>query len=468
MATAAEPAAPDAGGDFRTELLTLTRLAGPLVLAQLSQMGMGVADTIMAGRVSAAELAGVALGGNLYFPMLLFATGTVLALTPTVAQLNGAAKQDAVGEVVRQALWIALFGGLGLALYLRSAEPLYQWFGIDPLAIPIAARYLNATSYAAPALLGYFVLRYLCEGMSWTRPAMVLGVAGLALKIPLNLLFIYGEPRLGLPALGGAGCGWATAVIVWLQFLTLLVIVRRSHLRATGVFDRFSWPNLGAMLQLIKLGLPIGVTNSLEVALFSATTLLVGTLSVSAVAAHQIAMNIGGLAFMIPSALGMAAAIRVGHNVGAERLAAARRSGWAAIVVAEAFALLAIAVMLIGGERLTGLYSSESDVVETAAYLLLFVAGFQIFDAGQVACMGSLRGYKDTRIPMLFALLAYWLLGFPVARVLGLGGLGFNGLGVSGFWIGLILGLAVAAVCLFLRFERLSRRPDHIRGLALR
>ncbi|MEM1433609.1 MAG: MATE family efflux transporter [Pseudomonadota bacterium] len=463
MAAGAEPAATP---PLRFEIATLTRLAGPIVLANLSQMGMGAADTIMAGRVSAAELAGVALGGNVYYPALLFISGTILALTPTIAQLNGAGRSSEAGEVTRQAFWMALFGGILLIFYLHNAAAILRLLGVDPEAIPIADRYLTAISFGVVQVLCYFVLRYFCEGMSWTRPAMVLGIAGLLLKVPLNYLLIHGNDRLGIPALGGPGCGWSTATIVSLQCLTLLLIVARSHLRGTGLLDRFSTPDLRAISKLARLGLPIGVTNSLEVALFSGTTLLVGTLGVTAVASHQIAMNIGGLAFMIPSAMGMAAAIRVGHNVGRRDYPGARQSGWSALLVALAFSAVAIAVMLMFGEFITGLYSTDAAVVKTAAFLLLFVAGFQVFDAGQVACMGSLRGYKDTRTPMLIALFAYWLIGFPMAGALGLGWFGIPALGLSGFWIGLIGGLAIASVLLLFRFRALSNNPLSIAGLA--
>lgn len=467
MAATPDPG-PAAGTTFRYELVTLTRLAGPIVLAQLSQMGMGVADTIMAGRVSATELAGVALGGNLYWPALLFMSGILLALTPTVAQLNGARRSAEAGEVTRQALWLALAFGILLTLYLRNAAPIYGWLGIDATAIPVATAYLRAVSFGAIPLLGYFVLRYLCDGMSWTRPAMILGVLGLTLKVPLNYLLIYGNEGLGIPPLGGPGCGWSTAIIVTVQFLILFTAVARSRLRSTGFLERFSAPDLPAMGKLVKLGLPIGITNSLEISLFAGTTLLVGTLGVTAVAAHQIAMNIGGLAFMIPSALGMAAAIRVGHNVGQVNYTAARRSGLAALAVALCFAAFAMVVLLSSGSAFPALYSTDPEVVKTAAYLLLFVAGFQLFDSAQVACLGSLRGYKDTRTPMLVALFAYWCIGFPIAITLGLGWFGIDAIGLPGFWIGLIIGLLVAAVFLLARFQRLSRQPELIQGLARR
>jgi MATE family multidrug resistance protein len=184
----------------RRELGSLTRLALPIIVTQLSQMGMGVADTIMAGQVSAADLAGVALGGNLFWPIVMVLSGLILAVTPAVSQLHGAGREAEVGEVVRQALWLAAGGSLIGVLLLLNAERLLVAIGVDPLAIPIAVAYLDAMSVGLVPLAGYFTLRYLCEGMSWTTPAMVIAVSGLLAKIPLNYVFIHGGFGIEAPS----------------------------------------------------------------------------------------------------------------------------------------------------------------------------------------------------------------------------------------------------------------------------
>ena len=450
---------------IRVELAHLLRLALPIILTQLSQMGMGVADTIMAGRYSATDLAGVALGGTVFWPSVLLLSGIMMALIPSVSQLHGRGDQARVGEVVRQAAWIGVGGGVLLMLGYHHVEPVYRLVGVDEGAIPIAADYLAAFSWGVPPLMGYFALRYLCEGMSWTMPAMLVAFFGLLAKIPLNYLFIYGG--LGVPALGGAGCGWASTVVIWLEFAVLAWIVASSRLRATGVFSRFSLPDPGELWRLIKLGLPIGLSSFLEISMFSTVTLLVGRFGAEAVAAHQIAVSVGGLAFMIPMAIGMAASIRVGFNVGASNLSGARRSGGVAIGVSLAFAVLAAALILPARDLIAGLYTTQMPVLLLAAELMIFVALYQFVDDTQVAAIGSLRGYKDTRVPMLVALLAYWAVGLPVGVVFGFNLLGVPQLeGVRGFWVGLCAGLAVAAVFLIARFVRLSRRPDLIARMA--
>jgi len=439
----------------------LGRLAAPMILAQVTQMGMGVADTIMAGQVSAVDLAGVALGGNFYWPPMLLLSGTLMSLTPTISQLHGSGRQAEAGEAFRQALWIGGAGGLLMILFLNNVEPLYGLIGVDPRAVPVAVGYLQALSFAVLPMLGYFCLRYLCEGMSWTLPAMWITGGALALKIPLNYLFIYGA--FGMEGLGGVGCGWASAIVITGQLLAMALIVSRSRIRATGAFSRFSGPDSGAITRLIKLGLPIGVTTFMEVSLFAIITLLIGRLGAESVAAHMIASNVGGMTFMVPMALGMAVSIRVGFNVGAGDMPAARRSGWVAIGLSLAFAAVAAALVFTLRVPIAGLYSSESAVLTLAVDLLLLVALYQFFDDSQVTALGALRGFKDTRTTMWVAMLSYWGVGLPVGVALGFGLVGAGDFdGVRGFWAGLIAGLGVAAVVLTLRFRWLSARPEQV------
>lgn len=419
-------------------------------------MGMGVVDTVMAGRLGAVNLAGVALGGVVFWPLLLLVAGVVMALIPTVSQLHGSGRSHEAGEAVRQVLWIALGAGLLLMLLLRNIEPLYHLVGVDARAIPITVGYLSAISWGVLPVLGYFAMRYLCEGLSWTAPAMVISGCALLLKVPLNYWFIYGG--WGVPALGGEGCGWASAVIMGLQFVAICLVVRYSRVAVAEVFSKMSWPQLSAITRYIKLGLPIGMSTFVEFGIFSLVTLLIGRLGAETVAAHQIVNNISGLVFMVPLGLGMATSIRVGYNVGAGDFLAARRSGWVAIGVSFGFALIAVIALLTLGPWAVSLYSSEPAVVKTATGLLLIVALYQVFDDVQVIAMGALRGYKDTAKPFLIAFCCYWLVSFPVALILGYGYFEALDMGVAGYWIGLASGLVCAALVLVSRFNRVSKQ----------
>ena len=449
---------------IRRELRPLSRLALPMILAQLSQMGMGVMDSIMAGRVSAVDLAGVALGSNLFWPAILFMVGVVMSLTPSVSQLHGAGRARESGEVVRQALWIALVGGSAVIGLLQNADAVYRMIEVDPQAIPIAVAYLDALSWGVLPMLGYAAFRYLCDGNSWTLPAMVVAFSGLCLKLPLNLWFIYGG--FGLPAMGGVGCGYSSAIIMTFQCLAMACIVAFSRMRICGVFARFSPPDGAVIRRLVKLGLPIGMSIFIEVGMFSFLALLIGRLGVEATAAHQIANNVSGMTFMVALALGAAASVRVGYNVGAEDLPAARRSGAIAIAVSACFALMVAIAIFFGRYWLAGLYTTDAVVFGLAAQLMLFVVAFQLFDNAQATCTGALRGYKDTRTPMLTGAVAYWLVGLPVGVLFGFGAFGLPDLGLYGVWSGLTAGLAVAAAALLLRFRWLSGQARRIRELS--
>ena len=450
------------------EFRTLGALAVPIIISQLAQMGMGVADAIMAGRVSATDLAGITLGGNLYWPLMLLFSGIVMAVTPSVSQLHGAGQIHSAGAVVRQALWIAIPGGVLLAILLRNAEPAYRFVGVDERAIPVAVEYLRAASLGLPAMLAYMSLRCLCEGMSWTRPAMFIGLSMLAIKVPLNWLFIYGEPRLGIPAMGGVGCGWATAIVMTYSLFAMVVTVSVSRVRASGVFSAFSWPDPAAIARILKLGAPIGLALFVEVACFSAATLLIGRLGVETVAAHQVAFNVVGVTFMVPLALGMAATIRVGYNVGAENLPGARRAAWVAAGTTMVWGTTFAILLLTLRHDIVALYTTEREVLELAAGLLLLGALFQVFDCSQATLMGALRGYKDTRAPMVIAVIAYWVVGLPLGASLCFGAPGIDAIGVHGLWWGLVAGLAVAAVTLYARLALISNDPARVAVLRLR
>jgi MATE family multidrug resistance protein len=444
----------------RREFGSLTRLALPIIATQLSQMGMGVADTIMAGQVSATDLAGVALGGMLFWPVTLAMSGILLAVTPSVSQLHGAGRESDVGEVVRQALWLALFASLVVVALVTQAELAFRAIGVDARAIPIAVAYLDAMSVGLVPLAGYFTLRYLCEGLSWTTPAMLIAGTGLVLKIPLNWVFIYGH--FGVDAMGGAGCGWASAVIMTGELLAMIGIVLFSRVRRIGTFSRFSAPNVHEILRIVKLGVPIAATMFFEMAAFSGAALLIGRLGVESVAAHQIAGNVNGLTFMIPLALGTAATIRVGYNVGAGDLVRARIAGRVALAASVLFAAAAAVILLAARHSIAALFTSDVAVAAIAADLMLFVAFYQFFDDAQATAIGTLRGYKDTRVPMLVALVVYWGVMLPLGAVLGFGLLGLPALGVDGFWWGFTVGLGLVALSMSARMWWLGRQPERI------
>lgn len=455
-----------AGGkpaEFVSETRKLFHLALPLMGAQLAQMGMGVADTIMAGRYSSADLAGVALGTSILWPSMMLVFGIIQAITPTISQLNGARAYTHIGAVIRQGLWIAVCGGLIVSLLLNNIAPVYGWMNVDPVAVAISVPYLKWCSLGIPALMCFFCLRFLADGIGLTRIALMIAVCSLALKIPLNYVLIYG--KFGFPEMGGVGCGVAQAIIMWLQFFLVLFVVTRKRFNHTGWLSQFSWPDWTIIKSLLVVGIPIGMTIFAEMGLFSFTTLLLGQFGAAVVAAHNIAMNLNAIFFMPPMALGMAATIRIGFRVGSLEITQARTTAIIALVATGCLALLGAVMIFFFREFLVTLYTTETTVMTLAITLLLFVVFFLFFDATQATCVGALRGYKDTKVPMWIALFSYWGVGLPIEFILGFGYIG-EPMGVYGLWVGLATGVGTAAIGLAIRLWLVSGDEAKIRQLS--
>lgn len=440
-----------------TELRALLRLATPIMVAQLSNTAMGFVDAVMAGRVSPRDLAAVALGNSIWIPVFLLMTGTLLATTAKVAQRFGANREAEIGPLVRQALWLALAVGLAGALVLLSARPILELMGVAPELVAPAMGYLQGIAFGFPAVALYYVLRCFSDGLGRTRPSMVLGLSGLMLNIPLNYVLIHGH--LGMPALGGVGCGWASGIVMWFMMLGMLGwVIRTPVYQPSGLFERFDRPQLAAIGRFLAIGLPIGIAIFAESSIFAVIALLIGGLGATVVAGHQVALNFSALVFMIPYALSMAITVRVGQALGRGEPRAARFAAGVGIGVALAYACLSASLMLLGRELIAKMYSPDPAVIAVAAGLIVYSALFQFSDAIQVAAAGALRGYQDTRATMIFTLFAYWGIGLPVGYALGLTDWLGEATGPKGLWQGLVVGLTCAAAMLSLRLVRSARR----------
>jgi len=436
------------------EIGATVRLALPLMLTQLAAIGSNVIDTLLAGHVGAHVLGAVAVGTNIWSLAIVSGIGMMMALPPSVAQLDGAGQRAEVGAVFRQALWLALGMGVLLWFGVRHAAWLIDLIGVTPSLRDGVQDFLQAISWGAPALTCYFALRGLSEGLSLTRPSMYFSLGGLALLVPLGYVFMFG--KLGLPPQGARGCGIATATVLWLELLGFgTYILLRRHYRGLGLLDRFEWPQLQRIGALLKIGLPMAVTLLAEGGLFVAVGLLIGTLGEAVVSGHQVAINVATFFFMVPLGLAMAITVRVGNAVGRGDARGVRYAGFCGIGLTLITQLISAAVMLGLPHFLASLYTHDAGVIALAAQLLVLAGLFQFSDGIQVASNGALRGLKDTRVPMAITLFAYWVIGMPVGWWLAFR----QGLGARGMWMGLIAGLTVAALLLLARFWRRSLRP---------
>ena len=446
---------------YSSEVKQIARLAGPLVISQLSQVGMGVTDTVMAGRLSAVDLAAVAIGSSLWLPVYLACLGVMMAISPVIAQLRGANQFADIGSVFHQAIWLgfvlALFSTPGTA-YIGIIMP---WLNIDATIIPVSLDYLGAIAWGMPAVCTYLAFRFASEGLGYTRPIMYIQLVALFINAVGNYIFMYG--RLGFPAMGAEGAGWSSAVVLWVNAVFILMFMRfNGFYRPFMLFTRFARPESAEILSLLRLGTPIAITITMEVGLFTAVSLLMGSLGVTAVAAHQIALNYTALTFMVPLGISLAITVRVGHAVGAKAIHSARFTGVVGMVMAVITMALSASIILIIPDKIVYVYTNDLDVAALAMSLLLVAALFQISDGLQVSAVGALRGFKDTKVPMLITLFAYWLVGFPLSWWLGI----HNALGPQGLWAGLILGLTIAAILLSLRFHMVSQSPSGNRNFS--
>lgn len=451
---------------FRQAIRPVLILGWPMVLTQLFIMGTGFVDTVMAGRYSATDLAGVSLAGNVLWPAFMLLNGVTMALSPITSQLRGAGRTEDIGHQIRQGLWLCLASSAILISVLHNAQYVFALVDIEPEVARIASEYLLAVSWGVPPVILYVALRHTSEGLGLTRPPMLIAGSVLPLNAVLNYAFVYGN--WGAPELGGVGCGWATAVVFWVEFGLMMFVVRLRQFKAINLFSEFSLPKPAIMADILKLGVPIGVAIFLEMAMFAVVSFLIAALGVIPMAAHSIAGNLNWLTYVIPMGMGSAAGIRVGFLVGSNDLRAARITAGAVLKFAIGYALIVSILLVLFRVALVQIYTTDVDVIQLAASLLVLIAVYQLVDDTQAVMIGSLRGYKDTTMPMLFSLVGFWVLALPLGHLLAIGAIGTETLGVYGYWLGITAGLAVVAVMMGLRLRALSADPAKIKRFSQR
>jgi MATE family multidrug resistance protein len=437
------------------EIRRTLQLALPVMIGQLAVFSMNFIDTVMSGRLPNREiaLAALGIGGAVWSSMLMFVLGTLMVVQPSVAQLDGALKRREAATQTRQALWIAVAFSLPYFLICYFSEPLLTAFRIDPAIVPTAAAYLRAMSWGAPGLCLVFLLRFFSEGTGHTRPTMLYGVVGALLNIPLNYIFMFG--KLGLPAMGTVGCGYATSIVIWLQFLMLFFYIRsHRHYEPFALMSHLEKPRWHDIWELLKVGVPIAVAIFVEGSLFVMAALLIGRLGPVPAAAHLIAINFAALVFMIPVGLSSAISIRVGNAVGRGDPAGARYAGLIGILIILAIQTMGAVGMLTFPEAIVRLYTDDPVIAPLAVSLLFYAAIFQYPDGLQIVAAGALRGFKDTRMPVVYMVISFWIVGLTLGYHLTF----TREMGPAGMWIGMIAGLSVAAVLLLRRFNHTSKR----------
>ena len=439
---------------FRSELGQLARLAGPLIVNNLSIAGMNAADAMMAGRLGPDTLAAVAVGGSVWLMTFTLALGVLMAISPIAARYFGAGRPEMIGRYSRQGIYIALaYGVVVVALAQYYVEPLLVAVRIDAGFRDLTVGYIGAIAWGAPAIYTFLALRFTTEGIGKTKPIMYTSILALACNIFLNYVFMFGH--FGVPAMGAVGCGYASAVTMWIVMaaLTVHVLVAAPY-KPLKIFARLAPPRPEVLREIIVLGVPIAITITAEVGLFAGISILVGTRGSEITAAHQVAINFASIMFMVPLALSSAITIHAGQLLGAGRLERARYSAGLGIVLCAIFMSFSAVMMLLFRDVVVSLYTDNSAVRGIAIGLLLMAALFQVADGVQIGAAGALRAYKDTRAPMAINIVAYWAIAFPLAF---LAAITYEA-PPNYIWGGFVIGLSIAAVLLTWRFLRLSRR----------
>jgi putative efflux protein, MATE family len=438
---------------FLHESSRTLKLGLPVIIAQLLQTLMQFVDTVMAGHVSSKDLAGLAIATALYHPVFLLMLGILIALGSIIAQLFGAVKPAEIVTNVIQGLWLSQVLALVSIVILANPEPVLHFMGYEAKVIQVAGDYLRALCWGMPAVYAYIVLRMFNEGLSITRPNMYFSLIGLAINIVGNYTLMFGH--FGFPALGAVGAGWTTSMVHWVMFSVMLTFCLKGPLfKSYRKFLYFSGPVWLHLREILRIGLPNGFSLAAETGMFAMVSLLMGTFGVSAIAGHQIAINVASLTFMIPMGLSIAITIRVGQAKGRDNCIEARYIGYAGILLCIIVMTVSASIFVIVPEMIVGLYTEDLQVQTLAIQLLYMAAIFQLSDGMQVGALGALRGLKDTKIPLVANVAAYWGLGLPFAYLVGIH---FN-VGPAGLWVGLITGLSTAAVFHSWRFRILTNR----------
>jgi MATE family multidrug resistance protein len=442
----------------RAELSDLVRLAAPVALAQVGVMLTGVVDTIMVGRVSPTDLAGVALGNVYFFAAVVFGMGTLFSLDPVVSQAVGADDAEGVARGVQRGVLMALLLTALASLLMLPAEWVLTRLRQPPEVIPLAAGYTRASLPGILPFYLYLVQRQTLQALGLMRAVLLaMAIANVA-NVGFNWVLVFGN--LGAPALGAVGAGWASSL---------------SRLVMAGSMAALAWPQLRNHLRplrprvleplpltrMFRIGAPTGVQMQLEFGAFGGAGLLMGLLGTVAVAGHQVALNLASLTFMVPVGISQAAAVLVGRAVGREDPPGARRAAGAGLGVGGGVMVVTAALFLGFPGPLARIYTPDAQVIALAAGLLPIAGLFQVADGIQVVSAAVLRGVGDTRVPMLVNLLGFWAVGLPLGVVLAFP----LRIGPRGIWMGLATGLVLVAILLLARVR--SRFGRDLRRLVI-
>ncbi len=444
-------------GIIRPMYKSILRLAAPIFIGQIAWMANNVIDIVMSGRISAVDQAAVGIGMSIFFSVFVPLMGVLLAITPFGAQHYGAGDHAAVGEDVRQGLWLTIFLAVIVFVLVYFPDPFLRISQLKPEVETKTREYLHWAAFGAVAQMLFRLFYGFTTAISRPRIVMLLSLFALAIKIPLNIVFMFGY--LGASAMGGVGCAVATTFAIWITaFVTAIFVWWNPDYQRFGIFTRWSWPILQQQKQLWKLGIPMGLTFLIDVTSFTFMALFVARLGATTAAAHGIATNLAAVAYMLPMSISITVSVLIGQAIGANDAIVARRTAGAGYRIAMMLAVgVGLLIALFSG-TISRFYTNDVDVQKLATQLLLLITFYHFFDAILAIGINGLRGYKNAVVPMLVCGVCLWGIGLGGGYVFGLqGGFGSDRpLGAAGFWYAAIVSYALAGIIIAGYFNYVS------------
>lgn len=437
---------------IKKEVLSTLSLAYPVMISQLGIIMMGVVDSIMVGRLGPVPLAAASLGNSLVFLILIIGLGSSTVLSPLIAILIGGKRYPEAGVYFRQSLIVNVALAIIMIVIILFGAKFIRYLNQPPDVIEYAIIYMSIVALSALPLMIYQTYKHFIEGLSIMKPAMIIAILANIINIFANWILIFG--KLSFPKLGLAGAAWATfASRVFMMIVIMIYVMRNQKFKQFDVTFHFKGINIPLIKKIVSLGLPSGFQSFFEVGAFSFAVVMIGWIGANELAAHQIAINLASISFMVVLGISQASSIRVGNAMGEKQIASVRRAGFTGIFLGASMMFCAGVTFIVLNKFLPTLYIDDKAVIEIASRLIIIAALFQLSDGTQAVGIGILRGLTDIKGPTIITFLAYWVISLPIAYLLGF----TFGLGVEGIWVGLLIGLTASAVMLTFRFNYKSK-----------
>jgi MATE family multidrug resistance protein len=433
--------------NYSKELKETIKLAYPVIIGQLGHMMMGVVDSVMVGKIGAAPLAASAIAHGLFMVFMIFGIGLSMAISPLTAMAMGARRYSECGVVFRQGLLVNIIGGIVITIAIIFGADIIRYLNQPEEIIEQGAAYMRILAYSVIPVMVFQTYKQFSEGLSLMRPAMVITLLANIINVFVNWVLIYGN--LGMPALHLPGAGWATFSTRLLMALSFYMFVRLSvRYKPYDPTLHYHRIDFSMIKKILRIGIPSGMQYFFEVGAFVGSAIIIGWFGTNALAAHQIAINLASISFMVALGISAAATIRVGNAVGRDDRTGVRNAGITAFILSAIVMGAFGFIIIVFRWLLPTLYIGNPDVIQIAASLLIIAALFQLSDGTQAVGIGLLRGLADAKFPMFITFIAYWIVGLPGGYLLGF----TFGYGVLGIWFALFLALTVSAILLSTRF----------------